>query len=331
MSIISSSSKCMLNAYSTSITILIISKESTSKSKILVSGQISSAETLVRLEIISMILSNMICPPFNRSMLLYTFIVNFSRFFIKIIDFKAFFLYNSQKGVMKLTKIERLKNNATIVYRCIKYGAHTIQELLDKTAIGQYHLSNALDFLLELEIIKESQEKSNKQHRPLKLFTITKKYHTTYIERRGPNFLFISISPINECVNSAGFPAQYSFLNTSCTFDFFTRGIKRNKIYKYCNKIYLCSDYTDDVKAPDAIYKISRFDLITSSLLSTDAEIYIKYYGITYKIFEGKITEFEGSCDVPIISIDDNNIYDEIFAALARHTDKYVEEIIQNH
>lgn len=233
-----------------------------------------------------------------------------------------------------MTKIERLKTNAIIVYRSIKSGAHTIQELLNTSKIGQYHLSNAIDLLLKLEIIQESQEKSNKQHRHPKIYTITKKYHTTYIERRGPNFLFISISPINECVNSSGFPAQFSHLKTSSSFDFFTRGIKRNKIYKYCNKIYLCDENTEDVKLPPEIYKISRLDLITSSFLNTDSTIIVNYYGNAYKISNEEIIDVQKeyfNTNTQILNIDDNNIFDEIFAALARHTDKYVENIIQNN
>ena len=311
-----------------------MSKESTSKSKMLVSGLISFAETFVRLEIISMILSSIVCPPYYRSLILYTLTINFSRFFIKNVDFKVFFLYNSQKGVIILTKIERMKTNALIVYRSIKFGSHTIQDLLSNTGIGQYHLSNALDLLLKLEIIQESQEKSSKQHRHPKFFTITKKYHTTYIERRGPNFLFISISPINECVNSSGFPAQFSHLKTSGTFDFFTRGIKRNKIYKYCNKIYLCDENTDDLKLPPEIFKTSRLDLITSSFLNTDSTIIVNYYGDAYQISNDEITNVQKESfhtSAEILNIDDNNIFDEIFAALARHTDKFVENLIQSN
>lgn len=232
-----------------------------------------------------------------------------------------------------MTKSERLRINLITVYRSIKAGASTIDDLLEATKIGQYHLRKALNVLKELEIIDEGTEDSHKQHRHTKIFSITNKYHTTYMERHEPNFLFVSISSMKKCITTAGFPVRYSVLSPTNTFDFFTRAMKRNKIYKYCNKIYLLSDNTNDIKEQENIVRISRLDLIATSLSFNEESLILNFYGTKYLVYDGTYTLLDSNDNNNIeqIEINDENIYDQIYEALARHTDIYIENILNNY
>ena len=324
----------MLKLYSTSITILITSNESISKSKRFVSAFITEVGKPIRLEIISIIFSIILISLEDLLWSNYTLLNQFFQVNIEILLTFVQIFYIIQNGGEKMKLSELKHHNYLKVYNSIVRGNDTHFKILKDTGISRYTISEITNNLVERNILEVTIPKRDEVGRRINKYKASNNYFCVFIDKQEKFFSTIGITTSGSANIRFDYRVDHNGLSAQEVFDKFVMNqIKKDEIFKYCMAIYLING--DDLKTNNEVIKTTKESLIIESLTNTDKMILFEFNGRCVMSLYGRIhhtdtDKYTLSNDLEfdeIITLQ-GDLYYESFNALQIIATKNIEKII---